>query len=155
MELTFAHVVSFGSGHSPAVVHLPTNDIALLTSEAGALTGRTWSPGPGDVPWDAPDFQTAVQIADDMAVTNLVNGHLRGGANWVSWTSGTRDRVALLPESPKIMKRRFFDGLVSGIAYKNYVKGGDTVDNPIPQPPSEEDWRSIDYWNGFSAGLVL
>ncbi len=126
----------------------------MLYQKDGAMLGRI-----GDFNSDSPNetvFSTPITVTTDEP-TDTQNVHLTGGFNWISWKTEDKHRVALYPESPKVMKINFYKGFILGVHIRHVAMRkaplGDIL-SLVPEYIKTED-ANIDFYNGFIIGVII
>ncbi len=152
MELTFEVSKQIGTGEYPIVTHLKDNTIVLFYQGGGNLLMKQ-----GEFIADTPN--STILGAETIMSTDFtpqIIGNIRhsGGQNWMNWNSGTKQRAALFPESPYIMKPLFYRGFMAGVYSKEAEEPDlDNTDTIEITPQLLQDF-GIDYWNGFVVGRL-
>ena len=151
--MIFEHSKQVASGQDPIVTHLADNTIIVIYQSGSQMICRYGDFVENDL--DAIVLGSPIVIANDATPETIENIRFSGGQNWITWKSGTKQRTALLPESPYIMKPLFFKGFMAG-AHSKEADEKDEDETVIQQLESQmvEEF-GVDYWNGFIVGRLI
>lgn len=149
MELTFEHEKELTTGAYPIITHLSDDTVVLIYEGGGGLKCRYADYIENDV--NSIALGAEETISNDVTPKTITNARYSGGKNWLAWNSGSKQRSALLPESPYIMKPLFQKGFMLG-AHSKEAEEYDQEETSID--PSILLKFGVDFYNGFVVGRL-
>lgn len=153
MELTFEYSKQIGAGKDPIITHLADDTLILIFQNGNQLMCQY-----GDFVENnlvATQLSPPIVIANDAMPETIENIRFSGGQNWITWKSGTKQRTALFPESPYIMKPLFFKGFMAGAYSKEADEPNDDYMHNGLIDAGIANKFGVDYWNGFVVGRLI
>lgn len=150
MELTFEYEKDLFAGSYPAVVVRADETLGYVYQSGNAFMGRT-------IVVDTANANNSVigeptVIATDVSPNTIEVRHI-GPQNWLMWNSGTKQRIAMVPEAPKIMNKAFYDGFITGNILRNGNLSMKSKNLPAYSTDLPDEDR-ISYNNGLLLGQL-
>ena len=149
MELTVEYEKDLFIGSYPAVLVHPDETLSYVYQDSGAYYGRTVTV---DVANNNNSTIGAASIISSDAAPTLVDSVHIGSQNWLVWKSVGRQRIAMVPEAPKIMNDAFYKGFITGSVLRH--TGLHKPYTSAEYETSLPDEDRISYNNGLLLGQV-
>ena len=149
MELTFEYEKDLFAGSYPAVVVRADETLGYVYQSGNAFMGRT-------IVVDTANANNSLigeptVIATDVSPNTIEVRHI-GPQNWLVWKSADRQRVAMVPESPRIMNEAFYRGFITGNTLRHTGTHDPYILSEYANDIPDED--RISYNNGLLLGQV-
>ena len=149
MELTVEYEKDLFIGSYPAVLVHPDETLSYVYQDSGAYYGRTVTVDVANN--NNSTIGTASVITTDASPTLISSLHI-GQQNWLVWKSADRQRVAMVPESPRIMNEAFYRGFITGNTLRHTGTHDPYILSEYANDIPDED--RISYNNGLLLGQV-